>query len=76
MTSHRRHLFLTSGEDAGVHERGHAEVGQHEQEDDSVVDGHGHGETLREPRTPETHTRTGVTDSSCHVVPCTGPQPH
>ena len=53
----------TSGEDAGVHERGHAEVGQNEQEDDAIVDGHGHRETLWKPRTPETHTERTAADS-------------
>lgn len=41
---------LTSWEDAGVHEGGHTKVRQNKQEDDSIIDWHGHRETLREPR--------------------------
>lgn len=47
----------TSGEDAWVHEGGHAEVGQDKQEDDSIVDGDSHGEVLRQPRAAGRHTR-------------------
>lgn len=43
---------LTSGEDAGVHERGHAEVGEGEEEDHGNVDGNDREKILRQPRTP------------------------
>ena len=36
----------TSGEDSRIHEGGHAEVGQDKQEDDSIVDGDRHRESL------------------------------
>lgn len=36
----------TSGVDAGVHEGGHAEVGQDEEEDHAIVERHGGGDDL------------------------------
>lgn len=42
----------TSGEDSRVHESSHAEVGEGEEEDYSVVDGNDRGEVLRQPRAP------------------------
>ena len=48
----------TSREDSRIHEGGHAEVGQDKHEDDSIVDGDRHGESLREPWTAvEEHGR-------------------
>lgn len=41
----------TSGEDAWVHKRSHAKVGQCEEEDHDIVDGNGRRETLGQPRT-------------------------
>lgn len=55
-------VLLSSREDAGVHERGHAEVSQNKEEDDSIVDGHSDGETLREPRTREAEEERGGAD--------------
>lgn len=43
---------LTSREYAGVHEGGHAEVGQHEEEDDGIVGGNDRGDVQAEPGAP------------------------
>ena len=40
------HVFFTSGEDSRVHESGHAEVCEGEEEDNSNVDGNDRGEIL------------------------------
>lgn len=37
---------FTSGEDSRVHESGHAEVGEGEEEDHSIIDGNDRGEIL------------------------------
>lgn len=37
---------FTSGEDSGVHESGHAEVGEGEEEDNGIVNGNDRGEIL------------------------------
>lgn len=46
-------IFLSSWEYAWVHEGGHAEVGQHKEEDDSIVDGNDWGDVEAEPRARE-----------------------
>lgn len=38
---------FTSGEDTGIHESRHAEVGEGEEEDDGAVNGNDRGEILR-----------------------------
>ncbi len=43
---------FTSGEDSGVHESGHAEVGKSEEEDHSDVDGNERGQIIWQPRAP------------------------
>lgn len=50
----------TSGEDARVHEGGHAEVGQDEEEDDAIVDRNGRGHSSRQPWAPASDSRTGL----------------
>lgn len=45
-------IFLRSGEDAGVHECGHAKVGEDKKEDDSIVDGNGNREPVGQPGAP------------------------
>lgn len=55
-------VLLGSGEDARVHECGHTEVSQNKEEDDAIVDGDGHWETLWEPRTRETEEERGGAD--------------
>ena len=42
----------TSGEDPRVHEGGHAEVGQSEEEDDGDVEGDHRGQVVRQPWAP------------------------
>lgn len=55
-------VLLSSGEDAGVHEGGHAEVCQHEQKDDAIVNRDSHGESLGQPRTREAEEERGGAD--------------
>lgn len=45
-------LGPTSGEDTGVHEGGHAEVGQDKEEDDAIVDRDDWGHRSGQPWTP------------------------
>jgi hypothetical protein len=40
------HTLLTSGKDPWVHKGGHAEVGEGEEEDHSVIDGNDGGDML------------------------------
>lgn len=47
----------TSGEDARVHEGGHAEVGQDKEEDDAIVDGNSWGHSSSQPWAPELDSR-------------------
>lgn len=42
----------TSRKDAGVHECGHTEIGQCEEEDHNIIERNGGGEPLWQPRTP------------------------
>lgn len=51
-SSEREEGALTSREDPWVHEGGHAEVGQDEEEEDAIVDGDGWGHGARQPRAP------------------------
>lgn len=55
-------VLLSSGEDAGVHERGHAEVCQDEQEDDSIIDGDSDRESLRQPWAREAEEQSRGSD--------------
>lgn len=55
---------LTSREDARVHEGGHAEVGQHEEEDDSIVGRNDRGDIQAEPRAPAGNS-SGETPRPC-----------
>ena len=42
----------TSREDSRIHEGGHAEVGQSEEEDDGDIEGDHSGQVVRQPRAP------------------------
>ena len=50
----------TSGEDARVHEGGHAEVGQDKEEDDAIVDGNSWGHSSSQPWAPALDSRIEV----------------
>lgn len=55
-------VLLRSGEDSRVHESGHTEVGEGEEEDHGNVDGNDKGEILRQPWTREAEEEGGGSD--------------